>query len=120
MPSLFVGLMSGTSLDGADAALVDFSGKSPRTLAFATVPFSNAPGKLVNGAYALASPVKARVGAAAFEPVSGSPLGLKSYGGPVSNDPVTIDLQQSIGSSDGLRTGTYSKTLVFTLSTTSP
>lgn len=32
--------MSGTSLDGADAALVDFSSSSPRTLAFATVPFS--------------------------------------------------------------------------------
>src|SRR5437868_10624914 len=32
--------MSGTSLDGADAALVDFSAPSPRTLAFSTVPFS--------------------------------------------------------------------------------
>jgi anhydro-N-acetylmuramic acid kinase len=31
--------MSGTSLDGADAALVDFSSATPRTLAFATVPF---------------------------------------------------------------------------------
>jgi len=31
--------MSGTSLDGADAALVDFSDASPRTLAFATVAF---------------------------------------------------------------------------------
>jgi anhydro-N-acetylmuramic acid kinase len=39
--ALFVGLMSGTSLDGADAALVDFSSGSPRTLAFATVPFSD-------------------------------------------------------------------------------
>ena len=32
--------MSGTSLDGADSALVDFSAGAPRTLAFATVPFS--------------------------------------------------------------------------------
>jgi anhydro-N-acetylmuramic acid kinase len=38
---LFVGLMSGTSLDGADAALVDFASGAPRTLAFSTVPFSN-------------------------------------------------------------------------------
>lgn len=36
----FVGLMSGTSLDGADAALVDLSADAPRTLAFASVPFS--------------------------------------------------------------------------------
>jgi len=39
---LFVGLMSGTSLDGADAALVDFSGAAPRTLGFASVAFSDA------------------------------------------------------------------------------
>ena len=32
--------MSGTSLDGADAALVDFSPAPPRTLAFVTVPFA--------------------------------------------------------------------------------
>jgi anhydro-N-acetylmuramic acid kinase len=32
--------MSGTSLDGADAALVDFSSGTPRTLAFATVAFA--------------------------------------------------------------------------------
>ena len=39
---------------------------------------------------------------------------------PVSNDPVTITFKQSIGATDALRTGSYSKTLTFTLSTTTP
>ena len=43
-----------------------------------------------------------------------------SWTPPVSNDPVTIALERDIGASDALRTGTYSKTLTFTLSTTSP
>jgi anhydro-N-acetylmuramic acid kinase len=37
--AIFAGIMSGTSLDGADAALVDFGSNPPRTLAFASVPF---------------------------------------------------------------------------------
>jgi hypothetical protein len=38
----------------------------------------------------------------------------------VSNDPVTIAFKQHIGANDPLRTGSYSKTLTFTLSTTTP
>lgn len=41
-------------------------------------------------------------------------------GGPVGNDELTVNVEQSIGSTDPLRTGTYAKTLTFTLSTTSP
>ena len=45
--------MSGTSLDGADAALVDFAAGKPRTLAFATVPF---PPELRDRVLALCEP----------------------------------------------------------------
>ena len=38
----------------------------------------------------------------------------------MTNDPVTLGFKQSIGATDALRTGTYSKTLTFTLSTTAP
>ena len=52
--------------------------------------------------------------------MSGSPLGLLAYAGPISNDAVTLQFRQAIGQTDPLRTGTYSKTLTFTLSTTNP
>jgi hypothetical protein len=82
-------------------------------------------GRLVNGTYALAQPVQARATNAAnpstaFAPVGTSPLTLLTYAGPASNDTVTIGLKQTVGSTEPLRTGTYSKTLTFTLSTTTP
>ncbi len=38
----------------------------------------------------------------------------------MSNDAVAITFRQAIGANDALRTGTYAKTLTFTLSTTQP
>jgi hypothetical protein len=83
------------------------------------------PGHLVNGAFALPSPLKAsatspRGTAAAGGTVSGSPLTLLTYSGPVSQDAAAVTFSQDIGSGDPLRTGTYAKTLTFTLSTTQP
>jgi hypothetical protein len=85
-----------------------------------TDPSATAPGRLVNGTFSLAQPLHARVAAAPFAPIGSSPLPLKSYVGPASNDAVTIDLRQTIGANEPLRTGRYAKTLTFTLSTTTP
>jgi hypothetical protein len=88
-------------------------------------PSSNAPGHLVNGTFAIAQALEATATNAAnpisaFGPVSDNPLTLLTYSGPVTNDLVTIGIRQSIGAHDPLRTGGYSKTLTFTLSTTNP
>ncbi len=90
------------------------------------------PGRLVNtssgGPYGLAQGLHVSASDAANTAGSGiysdlsttNPATLLSYPGPVSNDPVTISFQQQIGSTDPLRTGTYSKTITFTLSTSTP
>jgi hypothetical protein len=86
-------------------------------------PSGTATGRLVNGSFALSEPLQARANAGAFAPLStvaGSPLSLLTYAGPVSNDRVSIAFRQHIGSTQALRTGAYSKTLTFTLSTTTP
>jgi amidase len=77
-----------------------------------TDPSTTATGRLVNGSFSLPSPLLA----------GGSPLPatLKTYAAPVSNDPLAIGFTQHIGATDALRTGTYAKTLTFTLSTTTP
>jgi predicted deacylase len=78
------------------------------------------PGHLVNGAFSLASALQAQAGTGAFAAISGSPLTLKTWSAPVSNDVVTMSFKQSIAANEPLRTGSYSKTLTFTLSTTNP
>ena len=62
---------------------------------------------LTNGGFSLAQPVE-------VTPEK------SSWTGPVSNDAFAIGFKQPIGANEALRTGTYSATLTFTLSTTSP
>jgi X-Pro dipeptidyl-peptidase len=68
---------------------------------------SSDPGHLTNGPFALPQPLQVAFTKSAWT-------------APVSNESVTVDFRQSIGAGDALRTGPYSKTLTFTLSTTTP
>jgi hypothetical protein len=76
------------------------------------------PGKLINGTFTLNSPLQ--VSATSPLGTAGTGTSLLTYAGPVSHDPVTVSFKQHIDASDPLRTGAYSKTLTFTLSTTNP
>jgi hypothetical protein len=84
-------------------------------------------GKLMNGTFTLANPLQASATSSggtggALTAIGGSanPLTLLTYNAPKSNDAVTISFKQTIGRTEALRTGAYSKTLTFTLSTTTP
>ena len=79
-------------------------------------------GHLVNGSFSLPQVLQANGNGGAFAPVGGSssPTTLLTYGSPVSNASAAIGFKQTIASTDALRTGAYSKTLTFTLSTTTP
>jgi hypothetical protein len=88
-------------------------------------PSATAPGHLVNGTFALPSALQAQARNAAntgtaFNPVSGTPLNLLTWSAPISNDELTLEFAQPLAATDPLRTGTYAKTLTFTLSTTTP
>jgi hypothetical protein len=91
------------------ATVVSTAGDAALT---ASDPSTTAPGRLVNGTFSLVSPLQ--VAGAAL------PSTVKTYAAPVSNDNVAIDFKQPIAANEPLRTGTYAKTLTFTLSTTNP
>jgi hypothetical protein len=79
-------------------------------------PSSTNTGKLVNGSFALQQTLQAGTGGT-YAPI---PATVKTWSAPTSNESVAVGFKQSIGANEPLRTGTYSKTLTFTLSTTQP
>jgi sugar phosphate isomerase/epimerase len=90
---------------------------------------STATGHLVNGTFSLPSALQVRAANTAnpnpayapLSEVANTPLNILSYAGPTAGaDTVTVGFRQAIGATDTLRSGSYSKTLTFTLSTTTP
>ena len=65
------------------------------------------PGHLRNGSFELPEPLQVEIAP-------------NTWSTPVSNANSAITFRQRIKANDPLRTGAYSKTLTFTLSTTSP
>ncbi|MDA0178776.1 endo-1,4-beta-xylanase [Solirubrobacter phytolaccae] len=118
-PVSFGAFMPGVTRDyerSVDATVTSTAGDATLSV---SDPATETPGRLRNGAFALARPVEATV-AGAFAPIGATPLTLHGYTGPASQDVLTIRLRQSIDASEPLRTGTYAKTFTFTLSTTTP
>jgi hypothetical protein len=73
--------------------------------------------KLVNGTFALQQELQVKNNTGAFQTM---PAGLRFWGAPTASESVPLEFRQSIGANEPLRTGSYSKTLTFTLSTTEP
>ena len=115
------------------ASLTITSTAQTATLA-ASDPSPTFPGHLVNAAAAggpyelpqglqvqATSSGSSSAGGGAYADLSvANPAALLTYTAPVSDDQVTVGLRQPILATDALRTGTYTKTITFTLSTTSP
>jgi hypothetical protein len=85
-------------------------------------------GRLVNGTVALTNPVQvfstggSGATALAGGPVTGAatPVQVASWAAPATNAAVNLLFRQNITATETLRSGAYSKTLTFTLSTTAP
>jgi aminopeptidase N len=82
------------------------TGKVTSTAGDATLTVSD-PGHLMNGTFALPESLQVA-------------LSKSAWTGPTSNEDITVNFSQRIKPTDPLRTGSYSKTLTFTLSTTNP
>jgi hypothetical protein len=90
-------------------------------------PSTVASGHLLNGDAPLPSALQAGATSpngtsSGFQavPDTASPATLLTYTGPVANEQVVLSFKQTIGQADPLRTGSYAKALVFTLSTDQP
>jgi hypothetical protein len=121
-PATFGAFVVGAAADytaSTTANVISTAGDAALSVADAS---ATATGHLVNETFALVQPLRVKGSSPAGTGGALAPLPttLLTYSGPVSNDPVRLDFAQAIGANEPLRTGTYGKTLTFTLSTTNP
>jgi hypothetical protein len=126
-PASFGAFTPGVAREYSASSTANVVSSAGGTLLSVADPSTTAAGRLVNGSFSLAQPLQAQASSAggvgaAFAAVGGSatPTTLLTYAGPVSNDAVMLAFRQSIGAGEALRTGSYAKTLTFTLSTSAP
>ena len=135
-PTAFTAFVPGIAQDYSStltAQILSTAGDAKLTVADAS---DTNVGKMVNGTYALPQTVQVAAQkvvvpptgpntleptAPAFKPLGGmsAPTEILAYGGPVSGSAI-VTFKQAIAATDALRTGSYAKTLTFTLSTTNP
>jgi hypothetical protein len=118
-------LVAGLARDYETSVAATVNSSAAQATLSVSDPSASNSGRLVNGTFALAQALQVKATNAAnpssaFAPIGANPVTLLTYTTPASNDSVTIGIKQPVGSTDPLRTGTYSKTLTFTLSTTTP
>ena len=121
-PASFGTFVPGVSNDytAGTTATVTSTGATRRSACSTRAP--PPPGRLINGSFALADQLQANANNGAFAPLrtDNGPLTLLTWNTPISATSVALGFKQHISASEGLRTGAYSKTLTFTLSTTAP
>jgi hypothetical protein len=116
-PASFGAFLPGVAKDYLASTVATVTSSAADATLSVTDPSTTNNGRLVNGAYALAQPLQVRALDGVFRPLGGA---LVTWNAPVGKEQVPVEFKQSIGQTDGLRTGAYSKTLTFTLSTTTP
>jgi hypothetical protein len=92
-------------------------------------PSATGVGRLVNGTatltnalqvYASSTNANALAGPGGNVGGTAAPTSLMTYAAPVTNSALTLTFRQNITATETLRSGSYAKTLTFTLSTTAP
>ncbi len=123
-PAAFGAFTPGVTKDYFASTTATVTSSAGDALLSVSDPSPQAPGHLVNGTFSLPDGLQMRARNAANTGTAynyiGSQFNLLQYDGPIAGDAVSLEYKQSIGANDPLRTGSYSKTLTFTLSTTNP